>query len=163
MKRIHNGFLKIDSNGEEDDILYLNSEPLAEELEYLHCKIATIKYYISDKEITLEQAEELFIKSLFGQIEADYCMRYSDITGYLWTDEELMVGGHDLLNELKTYNGKYLILIADTDNPQEKERVYQSRLRDFKMHLKHLNTIAEHLGEDRDTLIKKIESPNSNE
>lgn len=114
MTKVHAGFLRIGGNGEGNDILFFESEPIAEELEYLHGKIATVKYYISEKEVTLEHAEELFIKSLFGQIEADYCMRYSEITGYLWTDEELNIGGHDLLKELKTFDGKYLILLVDT-------------------------------------------------
>jgi hypothetical protein len=31
----------------------------------------------------------------------------SEYTGYLWTDEDLMVGGHDLLAELKSHLGKF--------------------------------------------------------
>ena len=45
-----------------------------------------------------------------GGIEADFNPRYSEITGYLWTDEELNVGGHDLMAELKSNVGKWLIL-----------------------------------------------------
>lgn len=112
--KIHSGFLKIGSNGEEDDILFLDSEPISKELEYLCRKFVTVRYYISDKEVSIEQAEELLINSLFGIVNSDYGMRYSELTGYLWTDELLMVGGHNLLQELKTFDGKYLILVVET-------------------------------------------------
>src|SRR5437868_3327415 len=35
---------------------------------------------------------------------------YSEITGYLWTDENLMVGGHDLLDELRSHKGSFVHL-----------------------------------------------------
>jgi hypothetical protein len=39
--------------------------------------------------------------------------RYSETTGYLWTDEKLQVGGHDLIEELSGSAGKFLIFEAD--------------------------------------------------
>lgn len=122
VQKIYSGFLKLGSNGEEEDVLFLSSKPLAEALNDLHHKIATIRYYISDKEVTLEQAQQLFVDSLFGKVDAIYNMHYSDITGYLWTDEELNVGGHNLLNELMTYLGKYLILVADINEIEEEKK-----------------------------------------
>lgn len=157
MKKIHTGFLKLGSNSKEDDILFLDSEPLAEKLDYLHRKFATVQYYISDKKVTLEQAQEKFLNSLFGQIDVDYTMQYSETSGYLWTDEEFNVGGHNLLQELKTYHNKYLILIVDIDNPQEKEKVYHQNVRSFKMHLNSLDRLAKEIGQDRNELIKKID------
>ena len=38
---------------------------------------------------------------------------YSDYTGYLWTDENLKIGGHDLLDELKEDCGKWLFLTIE--------------------------------------------------
>jgi aldehyde:ferredoxin oxidoreductase len=112
-KKIYSGYLHIGSNGEEETILFLDTEPLVEEMVEIHNKMVAVSYYISDEKISLELAQECFIKSLVGEMYADYDMHYSEITGYLWTDEDLNIGGHDLLKELKTYNSKYLILIVD--------------------------------------------------
>ena len=35
---------------------------------------------------------------------------YSEYTGYLWTDEEVLIGGHDLIEELRGCEGKWLLL-----------------------------------------------------
>lgn len=35
---------------------------------------------------------------------------YSEITGYLWTNEDLIVGGHDLIAELRTYQGQFAVI-----------------------------------------------------
>ena len=47
---------------------------------------------------------------VMGDANVDLQSRYSEITGYLWTDEDLNVGGHDLLAELKGHVGKWLIM-----------------------------------------------------
>lgn len=111
-EKIHSGQLLILNNAEDDEVLFLNGEPLAQVLEYLHGNEASVSYYISDKEIDYLNVQEKFTASLFGEINADYGIAYSEITGYLWTDEELQVGGHDLLAELKGYDGKYINLIT---------------------------------------------------
>ncbi|MNJ80064.1 hypothetical protein D3C77_783070 [compost metagenome] len=45
-----------------------------------------------------------------GFCDVGYGARYSELTGYLWTDEYLKVGGHDIIEELRSYVGKWLIL-----------------------------------------------------
>lgn len=115
---IYSGFLKLGSNGEEDDILFLSSlyDPLAEEFEdSIANRNVKARYYISDKEVTLEEAEQYFVRRLFGEIRVKYSVAYSEITGYLWTNEDIIIGGHDLLEELKSHVGKYLILIIDIE------------------------------------------------
>ena len=57
-----------------------------------------------------DELQEAFLGRLDGLGEVDFDIRYSEITGYLWTDEELKVGGHDLIEELTSYVGKYLYL-----------------------------------------------------
>jgi hypothetical protein len=111
--KLHVGFLKIDTNGYEDDILFLNHDPITEVLEYLCYSKVTIRYYISDVEVSLDEANKLHLNSLFGKADVDYKIVCSEITGYLWTDEKLNIGGHNLLNELKTFAGKYLILLVE--------------------------------------------------
>lgn len=105
------GWLKVGDYGDSMDVLLLDDEPLAEQLEdNIACKEVTVRYWVTDKECTKDQAVESFIRMLSGDLEAEFSARYSDITGYLWTDEEINVGGHDLLSELTSHDGGYLIL-----------------------------------------------------
>lgn len=87
--------------------------PLVEIIEqdmYKNGHYLSVRYFIADDVCTKEQIERDWIEVVCGKAEADFCRRYSELTGYLWTDEELKVGGHDLLNELKSYRGKFICL-----------------------------------------------------
>lgn len=120
-EKIYTGFLRHGSNGEDFELLMHNDEILAETLEEIHCKMVTVRYYISDKEVTLEEAQKAHLLTVMGAAYVEYEMHYSEITGYLWTDEELQIGGHDLMEELKSHIGKYLILIITIEGDQEKK------------------------------------------
>jgi hypothetical protein len=78
----------------------------------------SVRYFVSDQE---RSADDLIADVLF-QLEGDghdftpdgygghsirYETHYSEITGYLWTDELLRIGGHDLLEELRSKVGKF--------------------------------------------------------
>lgn len=136
MKIIYRGLLIKVSNGEEDDLLglvgdtYQASEPLAETIKddiVQHGDYLSVRYYTSDKQMTLDELNEALFRTLYGEGEARYGMHYSEITGYLWTDEEINVGGHDLLEELKSYLGKWLHLeIEYTDQPKWPCALYRS-------------------------------------
>ena len=74
-----------------------------------------VRYYLSDKEITLDQANTaLIIKKCGGDIdELEFILdAYSEYT-IMDYKEDLKVGGHDLFEELVDYDGKYLILIIE--------------------------------------------------
>ena len=74
-----------------------------------------VRYFLSDKEITEEQAKEaLILKTLGGDIEElDFILdAYSEYT-IMDYSEELKIGGHDLFNELQDSEGKFLLLIID--------------------------------------------------
>jgi hypothetical protein len=112
------GLLSTHSYGEADDILFLSSlgDPFAEELEdKIHGKKVSVRYWIADCECTKEEAQKAAFKHLFGVVSADFCARYSEITGYLWTDEGCVIGGHDLIDELKSHIGKWLFLEVDIE------------------------------------------------
>lgn len=112
-KIVVNGLLSLHSHGEASDILFVSSlqDPLAEELVYkISNKNTTVRYWTSKVEKTKEEHIENDIMVYSGMTKADYGACYSELTGYLWTDEKLMVGGHDLLKELKSHVGKWLYM-----------------------------------------------------
>jgi hypothetical protein len=114
--KTYTGLLSLHSWEEADDILYVSSlkDPLAEVLQDdIANKTVTARYWITDKEATKEQALVAFLKKLSGVADCDFGSAYSEITGYLWTDEECKIGGHDLIGELKSHVGKWLILEID--------------------------------------------------
>ncbi|WP_144106796.1 hypothetical protein [Paraburkholderia sp. BCC1886] len=101
---------------EASDLLFIESldEPLAEVLERdIAGKFVSVRYWITDKEVAREEAEIAFVHKLMGFANCDFGAHYSEATGYLWTDEDVMIGGHDLLNELRTYKGEWVILEID--------------------------------------------------
>ena len=108
-------------HGEADDILFLDGdlddrypgEPLAEtikdDLDRLG-RYASVRYWTADAPKADDAVMESAVRSLLGEADADYGAHYWEITGYLWTDEDINVGGHDLLEELKAQAGRYLLL-----------------------------------------------------
>jgi len=125
--RRYSSHLVIGSNGEEDDILYLGdgcTTPLADliegDIEVLGAYLS-IRYYTASHPFSAEEPVEAFLVSLSGRGEAEYMMRYSEITGYLWTDEKLAVGGHDLLAELKGAAGQWVWLEITYAKTAQKE------------------------------------------
>jgi len=116
--KIYRGWLVEGYNGETETLnlkenLFRHSadEILAEIIQSdINCygHNLTVRYFITDAPVDKEQLEQNLAKVVMGLGIADYNMRYSDITGYLWTDEELNVGGHDLLAELQGSIGKFL-------------------------------------------------------
>ena len=127
MRKFYEGFIVLDSYGEADDILFLCSTPngrdsvadwdddcpLADKIQgdiEEYGNFLTVKYFISQEAKTWKEARLGHLEHLYGVGDVDYGDAYSEITGYLWTDEEIKVGGHDLLEELRSNKGKYCIL-----------------------------------------------------
>jgi len=110
---IYTGKLNIDDHG----CLECGDEYLVESVEcdFKKGDKVFIRYYISDKEITLDQADTaLIIKTCGGDVdELEFILEtYSEYT-IMDYKEELKVGGHDLFDELQDHEGKYLILIIE--------------------------------------------------
>lgn len=98
---------------DRSDNIYFKDErvPLADVLQHDICgKQVTVCYWITDQACTKDEAQEQFLKRLYGAAECEFYAHYSDITGHLWTDEELTIGGHDLIDELNSYVDKFVIL-----------------------------------------------------
>lgn len=82
--------------------------------EILYRKQVTVRYMVSEDPITnandlLNLYSEGFVTHQ-GAGSCSFSHAYSELTGYLWTDESLEVGGHDLLKELDINVNKYLHL-----------------------------------------------------
>ena len=99
----YSGWLRMGSYGENDDCLLFNDEPLAEFFEdEFDKKCITVRYFTSREKKTKDDIMFNFLQHVYGVVEAEYSDQYSEYTGYLWTDENLMIGGHDLLAELES-------------------------------------------------------------
>ena len=98
-----------------------------------HGRFLSVRYALSEKPI--ESIEKIMIEKMYGRSEADITPCFgSEWTGYMWTDKELTVGGHNIVDEIIDPNckrwarkGKYLFLeitFNDTDvilNKQQSE------------------------------------------
>ena len=73
-----------------------------------------LRYYITDAEVTLEQASEaLIVKTFGGDLDAEYLLdAYSEYTVLEW-EEGLKIGGHSLIEELATFDGKYAVIVVE--------------------------------------------------
>ncbi len=119
MTKTYQGFIKIKDYcyNEENvpNLLFLSSleKPLVEELQWMvGCSVA-VRYWVTEQKATKEQAEESLFRTIIGKADGCFQARYSEATGYLWTDAELKVGGHELFDELYAFGGKWLILEID--------------------------------------------------
>ena len=119
-ERTYTGMLIIGTFRDYDRALYLlnmetfriPSEPFVKELmdDKGSYNRLTVRYWISDTPRTKDELVENTVRQQMGDSEVEFYSHYSDMTGYLWTDEELNVGGHDLKSELKSFLGKYLYM-----------------------------------------------------
>jgi hypothetical protein len=122
---IHRGQIMVGPAGEFDDAVFIDSDtPLVEELmDDVNGKMVSVRYFITDTSQTKSELTESLIKKLYGDAEANYGHVHSEYTGYLWTNHDLSVGGHDLISEIASYKGKFLHLeIEIHDTPYERIR-----------------------------------------
>ena len=81
-------------------------------------KTMTVRYWITDNPTTKEDAQEGFIRSMFGEaraeMEANSYYRYSEYTSGMDYDSMLKIGGHNLMNELAFHQGKHIWLEIST-------------------------------------------------
>ena len=69
---------------------------------------ASVRMVTGSTPIDPTKVEETIIECFYGDIEGHYYHRYSDYTGYLWTEEAFKVGGHDIPNILHSHMGEYI-------------------------------------------------------
>jgi len=107
------GPLSLNGYGEADDILFCGSAVVAEWADDILRRDdkATVRYWISSVPATPEAIkQQALVEQVSGAADAEFLSRYSEITGYLWTDEEFTVGGHNMISRLTSEVGNYLVL-----------------------------------------------------
>ena len=78
-------------------------------------------WVISNEFITPEKAMMMGVERAIGMARYDMGDRYSDLTGYLWTDDEGKIGGHDLTHVMSCHAGKFgFIVIREAQIDLEK-------------------------------------------
>ena len=83
-------------------------------------KKVSVRYFVSNAPLVdIESAEEGLIRTILGALEADaYPLCGSEWTGHYGFEQSLMVGGHDLLEEMRSYVGKYVLIEVSTDEDE---------------------------------------------
>jgi len=78
--------------------------------------VKRLAYAIGDKPIeSLEKAQQEYLLESEGLLEAEHAPYASEVTGYLWTDEELKIGGHNLFEEIRQNEGMYIYLEIEVE------------------------------------------------
>ena len=110
---IYKGILEIDDYG----CLKCGNSYLVEDIEadFKKGDNVFVRYYVTDKEVTEEEAKEaLILKTIGGNLdELEFELdAYTEYT-IMKLVEHLVIGGHDLFKELQDCEDKFLILIIE--------------------------------------------------
>lgn len=112
MEKVIKGKIRVQDFGDPGDGVYVDETILSKQLEFLYDKEVCISFYISEEPKEIEDLKENLILSTCGSLYADYSDFYSDFTGYCFTNDDLMVGNHDLIKDISLNDGKYIYLIC---------------------------------------------------
>lgn len=79
---------------------------------------ASARWWLSDKPLDDAEARvKVQIDHAVGNLVALYEQAFSEITGYLWTDQELKLGGHDLVPIFEANAGRYIWMEIEFGGP----------------------------------------------
>lgn len=110
-------------NGTEKDTV-VDSFPFTKEMAgkiSWYDSYASIQMLIGETPIDVNHIDETKIVSMMGEVESEYYHRYSDLTGYLWTDEGFKCGGHDIPKILRSNIGKYIHMEIELYQPKREK------------------------------------------
>ena len=122
--KVINGLIKENTSFDYDYISVDGENIMSEIRDYLgvyareEVLVKSLRFAISNKPIKSLDDVLLDIQMMFESetLDIEYSHAYSEYTGYLWTDEKLVIGGHDLLNEIKGNIGKYIHLEIEKED-----------------------------------------------
>jgi hypothetical protein len=119
----------IDKSCGESEHITIDGDPLAELVEDLTEKFLTVRYWITDEPIDLNKAIETTVEQAMGFGDCDFQIHHSDRTGYLWTDEDFKVGGHDMIAEMGSFIGKHVLMEIEVGPGNDITRKMQDMFR----------------------------------
>jgi hypothetical protein len=99
----------------EGEGLKIGNEILSESIQDLSGKQVSVRFYISEFEKTEEEMWANCILAITGTLDASHHAGWSEDKGSPWTDEAILIGGHDLRKEIYAYNGKFAYVEIDID------------------------------------------------
>lgn len=104
---------------DEYDTVCIEDEPIGDRWQWsdFDGRIIRLRYFVSNEPIpTIEDAEERFVRTLYGGCSSEaYGVFGSEWTGQYGFEQEFVVGGHDLVEELRTHAGKYVLIEIKVD------------------------------------------------
>lgn len=82
---------------------------------HINLNNCNLKILATDKECSLEEAEGALVDRLYGGEVYAYLenIGYSEFTIIGIDIEELRIGGHDIIEELRSYEGKYVHIVLE--------------------------------------------------
>ncbi|MCA1695496.1 MAG: hypothetical protein LC749_12610 [Actinobacteria bacterium] len=109
----YRGTLRLGFHEQGDDILFLSlsGDPLALDINQdikIHGRYLSVRYWTAEEIVSDNVMIEGAIRTLIGN--GDAWFTYSEYTGYLWVEQIITVGGHDLFEELRSHVGRYCLL-----------------------------------------------------
>jgi hypothetical protein len=117
MKYVLQGEISDWCSAGEDSGLGISGVPLAMWSENnFDRKCVTVKWWTADEELSESDRITIIAEMQCGITQSEFYGSYSEYTGHLWTNEGFKVGGHDMLEILRNYIGKwcYLEVLVDT-------------------------------------------------
>lgn len=110
-------------NGDIEEII-ADSFPFSKKMNELlgYDAIISVQMLTGTTPIDMNHINETLIVSMEGEVSHKYYHCYSELTGYLWTEEECKCGGHDLINILKSHFGEYMYMKIDVYKKKRREK-----------------------------------------
>ena len=121
----YEGWLDVrdDANGEKAIFLFENQKPsrhdvlceeplfkrITEETNFRGEKVF-VRWWAAGRQATRQELSDDIAMQALGAGDCKYYARFSDLTGYLWTDNWFKVGDHDIKAELETLKGMWVLL-----------------------------------------------------
>lgn len=98
------------SDGRAESYLTVGGNSVSEFLEKFENRKVWCIWATADHFITPEYMIRTGWERAIGIASVDRGAVYSEPTGYLWTNDEGKIGGHDLMHNLQMYAGKYAFI-----------------------------------------------------
>lgn len=98
------------SNGEPDELLTVGGESVSKFIAKFYGRKVWCIWAVNDTFLNPSEIMEDHIKKIIGATYTNIGAVYSELTGYLWTNDTGKIGGHDLIDNLSCYHGKYAFI-----------------------------------------------------